>query len=100
MGSTGSAGQGERQHLRGSTPVGHPSVVEDEHLVGTLKGLAIRSPDPDDRRAIRVHVTDQGRAVLEQADRARDLVHEEVFAALDESERAHLQSLLNKLDEH
>ncbi len=63
------------------------------------KGLATRVPDPSDRRAVRIHLTDDGRVVLAHADEARDRVHAEAFRVLTEAERAQLVALLRKVDE-
>jgi DNA-binding MarR family transcriptional regulator len=63
------------------------------------KGLATRVPDPSDRRAVRIHLTDEGRVALAHADEARDLVHAEAFGVLSEAERALLIALLRKVDE-
>jgi len=62
------------------------------------KGLATRVPDPDDRRAVRIHVTDEGREALVHADAARDKVHARTFGVLTEPERAQLVALLRKID--
>ena len=63
------------------------------------KGLATRVPDPSDRRAVRIHLTAEGRVVLAHADAARDLVHAEAFAVLSEAERDQLVALLRKVDD-
>ncbi|MEO1531138.1 MAG: MarR family transcriptional regulator [Pseudomonadota bacterium] len=61
------------------------------------KGLVSRQPDPGDRRATRLILTERGRetvAVLQDAI-ARAL--DELLAPLDEAERATLRELLGKL---
>lgn len=66
-------------------------------LVG--KGLATRAPDPSDRRAVRIHLTDEGRRILAQADAARAEVHARAFSVLSDAERGQLAALLRKVDE-
>lgn len=61
------------------------------------RGLTERLPDPADRRAVCVQLTDRGRTVLGELDAARDTDAEEVFSRLDEAERADLARLLRKL---
>ncbi|MBF0663504.1 MULTISPECIES: MarR family winged helix-turn-helix transcriptional regulator [unclassified Rhodococcus (in: high G+C Gram-positive bacteria)] len=61
------------------------------------RGLTERLPDPADRRAVCVQLTDNGRTVLDELDAARDTDAAEVFARLDPSERADLARLLRKL---
>ncbi len=63
------------------------------------KGLATRAPDPSDRRAVRIHLTGEGRAVLARADEAREAVHARAFSVLSDEERAQLAELLRKVDE-
>ncbi len=63
------------------------------------KGMATRVPDPEDRRAVRIHLTDEGRDVLVHADAARDRIHAQAFGVLTEPERAQLVALLRKVDD-
>lgn len=63
------------------------------------KGLATRVPDPADRRAVRIHLTNEGRGTLTQADIARDQIHAEAFGILTETERTQLIALLRKIDD-
>jgi DNA-binding MarR family transcriptional regulator len=60
-------------------------------------GLAQRRPDPDDRRAVLVHLTDKGRKLLEESDAPRREAMQRSFAALTPAERAELSRLLSKL---
>ncbi|WP_374229792.1 MarR family winged helix-turn-helix transcriptional regulator [Rhodococcus sp. F64268] len=65
------------------------------------RGLTERLPDPADRRAVCVQLTDDGRRMLTELDTARDADAAEVFARLDAAERAELARLLLKLtDDH
>ena len=63
------------------------------------KGLATRVPDPADRRAVRIHLTSEGREALAHADAARDRVHAQAFGGLTEQELTQLVALLRKVDE-
>jgi DNA-binding MarR family transcriptional regulator len=61
------------------------------------RGLVAREPDPDDRRAKVVVVTDEGRRVHAAAHGvARDAEHK-LLAPLDETERQLLRDLLHRL---
>ena len=62
------------------------------------RDLVRREPDPDDRRAIRVLLTPQGRSVLTEVTAARDGEAAAYLASLDPREQAHLARLLRRLD--
>lgn len=62
------------------------------------RGLVVRAPDLDDRRAVLVQLTDAGRAMLADVARIRQALHEEAFAVLTEQERHQLGALLAKLE--
>lgn len=63
------------------------------------RGLTERIPDPADRRAVCVQLTDAGRDLARQLDAARDAEAGEFFAPLDDHERAELARILRKLVE-
>ena len=63
------------------------------------RGLVQRGPDPDDRRAVVVSLTDAGRSVLDEVEAARAADAERLFARLDDAERAELARLLGRLVE-
>lgn len=46
-------------------------------------GLAVRQPDPDDRRALRIYLTEKGRTLLDQlepvVERLQERIHREFF---------------------
>lgn len=58
------------------------------------RGLVRRSPDPTDRRAVTIALTDEGRALRARIERARARRGDEFFGHLSEKEQAQLQSLL------
>lgn len=61
------------------------------------RGLVTRMPDPNDRRGVRVRLTDTGRELVESA-LAALLEWEHVFLqTLDQDERTHLATLLRSL---
>jgi DNA-binding MarR family transcriptional regulator len=61
------------------------------------RGLAGRRPDPGDRRATLVEVTEHGAGVLEAIREARGTEAERVFDRLSQTDRAHLARILRKL---
>ncbi|WP_156464667.1 MarR family winged helix-turn-helix transcriptional regulator [Aeromicrobium sp. Root495] len=68
------------------------------YLVDDLEkaGLIERQPDPADRRARRVVITESGRAALASARVAIREVERETISALDDAEAAQLRALLTK----
>ncbi len=60
------------------------------------RGLVQRRPDPGDRRATLVEVTDDGGGVL---DAIRGTEAERVFGRLSQTDRSHLARILRKLRE-
>ncbi len=61
------------------------------------EGLAIRMPDPHDRRAKVISITEKGLEALRVSSAYRKEVVEAVFANLDHSQRDHLQTILDSL---
>jgi DNA-binding MarR family transcriptional regulator len=61
------------------------------------QGLVTRSPDPDDRRATLLELSDSGRGVLERAVAARSQVIADATAAWSPADRADLTRLLTRL---
>ncbi|WP_436527540.1 MarR family winged helix-turn-helix transcriptional regulator [Actinoplanes sp. HUAS TT8] len=60
-------------------------------------GLVARSPDPSDRRAILVHLTDQGRTVADQAVTAGLAEQQRLLAHLSPTQQSQLDDLLRAL---
>jgi DNA-binding MarR family transcriptional regulator len=61
------------------------------------RGLVERRPDPGDRRATLVEVTEHGASVLDAIRAARGTEAERVFGRLSQTDRAHLARILRKL---
>ncbi|CAL9375013.1 putative HTH-type transcriptional regulator YusO [Streptomyces sp. enrichment culture] len=68
-------------------------------LVDALEagGTVRRVPDPDNRRVIRIELTDDGRAALRELRAARRSAAEEILAPLTEDQREALGGLLDTL---
>ena len=77
--------------------VAQPSMTT---LLGRLerRGLVERGPDPDDARAVRVAITDQGREALEARRAARVALLAQRLEVLDAGEREQLLAALPVLD--
>jgi DNA-binding MarR family transcriptional regulator len=61
------------------------------------RGLAVRSPDPTDRRAVVVTPTAAGRRVAQEVTEARAADTRDLFARLDPDQRAGLARILRAL---
>jgi DNA-binding MarR family transcriptional regulator len=61
--------------------------------------MAERRPDPTDRRAKLVAITDAGQAGLDVANATRQRLLTDIFGALSEADQASLLRLLDSLDE-
>lgn len=61
------------------------------------RGLVERRPDPDDRRAMLVSLTDNGRRIGSTVRSARQAEAERFFGALSQTDRTHLGRILRKL---
>lgn len=77
----------------------HVSPQSMNELIGNLeaRGLLSRREDPDNRRVLLVSLTDAGRELLAQCDRAVDALEAEFFAGLDGAELAALRKILDRL---
>lgn len=87
--------------------VAHQLLSSQSGMTGKLdrleqQGLIQRSPDRDDRRAIRLHVTDAGRTLVDEAfttsRRIYDLMLDELSRIEIENLTALLGKVLNRLD--
>jgi DNA-binding MarR family transcriptional regulator len=83
--------------LAAAEAVAQPSMTA---LVGRLeeRGLVARTPDPDDRRAVRVVLTAAGEELLGETRRARVAVLAERLGRLDDADRQALHAALPALD--
>jgi DNA-binding MarR family transcriptional regulator len=72
------------------------------HLIDELEkqGLAERRPDPDDRRAYAVHLTEAGRTRLAEAGRIVKAVEDAFLAPLTAAERRRLNQMLKRIADH
>ena len=61
------------------------------------RGLVVRRPDPGDRRATLVEVTEHGAGVLDAIRADRGTEAERAFGQLSQTDRAHLLRILRKL---
>ena len=61
------------------------------------RGLVRRRPDPNDRRATLVEVTDEGQQALVAIRAARTAEAEAFFGRLSDTDQAHLRRILRKL---
>ena len=61
------------------------------------RGLVRRQPDPGDRRATLVELTEHGASVLEAIRASRGTEAERVFGQLSPADRAELARILRKL---
>jgi DNA-binding MarR family transcriptional regulator len=96
-------------HLRERGPIRQSVLAADFELsphsitdiVDGLErlGMAERRPDPTDRRAKLVAITDAGQAGLDVANATRQRLLTHIFGALTEEDRASLLRLLDSLDE-
>jgi len=80
------------EHLR-IAPRSATEVVDDLEA----RELVTRRPDPTDRRAVLVALTEAGTAMADAVDKARQAEGERVFAALSPADRADLGRVLRKL---
>ncbi|HEV7204956.1 MAG TPA: MarR family transcriptional regulator [Jatrophihabitans sp.] len=77
----------------------HIAPRSGTEVIDTLeeRGLVERRPDPDDRRATIVELTDRGTEVTTAIWSARTAESDAVFSRLSATDRAHLARILRKL---
>ncbi len=61
------------------------------------QGLIERSPDPEDRRAIRLGITDTGRALIDEAFDTSLSMYQSMLENLSPAEVANIETILEKL---
>ena len=96
-------------HVARLAPVRATDLAEHVHLdLSTISrhlrgleesGLLERSPDPDDRRASLLSVTDEGRVVLERATAARTALFATATSSWTDAEVDELVRLLHRLSD-
>jgi MarR family transcriptional regulator, lower aerobic nicotinate degradation pathway regulator len=84
--------------------LGRAIGMDPSSMVGTIDeleslGLVERRPNPSDRRAHALYMTEDGRRTLAAGRRQSKLAQEELLAPLSESERTQLHDLLMRLAE-
>lgn len=60
--------------------------------------LVVRVPDPADRRAKRLDITDKGRQVLQQTEPLRRELVEQAFSLLSQEDTEHFARILDRLE--
>lgn len=93
-GSAGNAAPGVRvgeiaRNLGVKVPSATEQIIKLERA-----GLARREPDPDDSRAVRVRLSEAGRAAVEAANDRRNAVMAGILAALSDTDRSALAAAL------
>lgn len=79
----------------GIDPSSMVAVIDDLQA----RGLAERRPDPDDRRARAIFLTDEGQRTLQRIRKLASQLQREMFGGLTEQEMSTLHALLRKLAE-
>jgi len=80
------------EHLHVSPPTISKMVQRMEKA-----GFVVRRADEHDQRVSRVHLTEAGRAVMDDVRRAMDELDAEAFAGLSDEERATFRALLTRI---
>lgn len=80
-------------NLDGSTITGILDRMEN-------KSLLKRMPDPKDRRALRVILTEKGKGLQKHIESVIEESHEYILKKFTDEEREQLKTLLEKLDEN
>jgi DNA-binding MarR family transcriptional regulator len=86
-------------HMSGLSDSLHIAARSGTEVVDALegRGLVTRRPDPGDRRATLVELTEHGRSVLSAIRAARGSEAERAFDGLSPTDRAQLARILRKL---
>ncbi|WP_343525590.1 MarR family winged helix-turn-helix transcriptional regulator [Sphingomonas sp.] len=96
-------------HIANNAPVRAADVAEWFDLaprtvtqaIDTMErdALVVRVPDPADRRAKRLDITDKGRQVILQTEPLRRELIEQAFSLLTEDDVVHFARILDKLEQ-
>lgn len=80
---------------------GHAPRTVTEAVDGLEReGLVARVPDPNDRRAKNIRITEAGNAIILQAEPVRDYWMKRVFSALEPAEYALMLDIFDRLRTH
>ncbi|QJT05116.1 MarR family transcriptional regulator [Streptomyces asoensis] len=82
--------------------LGRSVGLDPKDLVGILNdlqsaGLAVREPDPNDRRKNAVSLTEEGQRVLRRCEKAAREANEALLAPLSAAERDHFMGMLIRI---
>ncbi|MEH0574263.1 MULTISPECIES: MarR family transcriptional regulator [Streptomyces] len=82
--------------------LGRSVGLDPKDLVGVLNdlqsaGLAVRAPDPGDRRKNAVSLTEEGRQLLQRCERAAREANDALLAPLSAAERDQFMGLLTRI---
>jgi DNA-binding MarR family transcriptional regulator len=94
----GDYGPGRLNDLAARMGVSAPTASRSVDALHEL-GLVERVPDPADRRALNIDLTEQGRALLEERKARAATAFEPAIAALSPEERRTLSALLGRMTE-
>ena len=88
-----------------SSELGKRTELDSATLTGILDRLEAarlieRQGNPDDRRSIRIHLTDKGKDLAPEAARLIAEANGEFLTVLTEGERRDLHAMIGKLREH
>ena len=91
-----------REDAQQSAALGRCAGLEPSTMTGLVDrmergGLVKRRPDPEDRRAQRIHLTAHGRQIKKKVDRVVTGTLDEAMGGLKRSELHELSSILRKL---
>ena len=64
------------------------------------RSLLVRVADPDDRRALHIHLTDEGTAMWRDIDQCGQRVRERALRGMDDATRARLTHLLEQVHDN
>ena len=85
-----------------SSELGRRTELDSATLTGILDrletaGLAERRPNPTDRRAIHIHLTEKGKETGKEVARLMEVANAEFLGDMDSSEEKELKRLLDKV---